>query len=159
MPRSHDCNSVARGVNCCLIIADQQHRETEFIASELNGLKDPVLNSHINSRGRLICNDQIWDSDQSHGHENTLVFPHTELRRFHLLSQNGISELHEVQGLHYTHKHTLLRDLARFIVHKERFCSLFNDLGVWIQRLRSSLRNVGNPVSPYSSILVFNELD
>ena len=75
----HDHNMVCHLCHHAHIMGDQEHRGIGFFRQSLDDPQDLGLDRHIQSRRRLICDQQLGVAEQCHGDHHTLTHPSRKL--------------------------------------------------------------------------------
>ena len=82
------------------VMGDENDTHLGFLLQILHQLQDLCLDSHIQSRSRLVSDQKLWMTDQSHSDHNTLS--HTTGELMWILLHTF---LHVVDAYHFHHLH------------------------------------------------------
>jgi hypothetical protein len=79
LPGVHDCHSVGHLRNDTEIVGDEEHAQPELRFEGFEQLEYLGLHGHVESRGRLVGDEELGIAAQGDGHDHALGHPTGEL--------------------------------------------------------------------------------
>ena len=98
----HDNDLIAHGGNDAKIMSDQNDRHTQLLLKILHQLQNLSLNGYVQSRRRLICDQNVRLAGKCHGDHNTLTHTAGELKRILLDPAFRLIDAYHLEQLNRT---------------------------------------------------------
>ncbi len=154
-PFVHDGNFVGDFSNDAEVVRNEDERHLVRALQLPQELQNRCLNGHVESRGRLIGNEEIGLAADCHGDHDTLFLPTGELVGIAVEDQLRVREPNLLEELNCPLPCLLPAHTA---VEHERFHDLLSAAEDRVQRGHGFLEDHGDVVSPILLHLPFREL-
>ena len=142
---AHDADGFGIVLRQTQIVGNEDNRHTHLLLQIVEQIENLGLNSHIQSSGRLIGNQQVRFINERHGNHNALQLTAGKLVRILFHAALGFFDAHTFQQCQCLLSCFFFAEL--FIVHTCRFNQLRTDTHKRIERGHRLLENHADAVA------------